>query len=633
MKNNKTKIFIVEDENIVALDIKRYLERNGYIVSGIVSTGEDALKMLKDSETNLVLMDIMLEGEMDGVEAARYIREEYNLPVIFLTAYADDETIERVKITEPFGYLIKPFDERELRTSIEMALYKSKMEKALSESEERYRRFFEDDLSGNFVADETGKILTCNPSFLRIFKFSSREEASDENINNFFLNKDDKERFWEKIIKNRKIELEEMTLITAENKPISVLANVVGTFREEKIRKIKGYLIDITERKRLEEQLRQSQKMDAIGRLAGGVAHDFNNILTVITGYCSLIKDKLKEDIPVENDIEGIQNAAHKAAALTRRLLSFSRNQILKPEVININDMIRDMDKLIRMLILEDISVHAILNAKNPHVFIDPGQMEQVLINLITNARDAMPRGGKLIIETGDLVLSEPINSILGKIPEGNYVIVKISDTGVGIEEELLTKIFEPFFTTKPDEKGTGLGLSTVYGIVNQSKGYLDVGSKPSYGTTFKIYLPQKLSPTEYKVVLHKEDETWKGTETILVVEDEDEVRKLIIKILLHKGYDVLEAKNSGEALLAFEKDKERIDLLITDIIMPYLSGDKLAERLKGEKPDLKILFISGYPSKTIQRKNLFSTGAAFISKPFNASNFLQKVRNILNEK
>lgn len=626
------RICIVEDESIVAHDIKRQLERAGYKIVGIFSSGEELLDNLKEKSPELVLMDVKLRGKLDGIETSRIIKSKYNLPVVMLTAFADDTTIERTKETAPFGYILKPFEEKELNTAVEMALYRYKLEKKLQESEEQYRSFFEEDLSGDFIASGNGRILQCNSAFLEIFRFPSREKAMDSNINDLFPEEALKDQFWHNLRTKKKLRLKETEFITWDKKPITILANVIGSFtRDNELFKVKGYLIDMTEQKELEKQLRQSQKMEAVGRLAGGVAHDFNNILTVIIGYSTILEDKIKEGMAIDNELDGIYKAAVKATALTRQLLAFSRRQVLNPKVVDLNTLIRDMEKMIRRIMVKDVAMSIRLDERNPRIFIDAGQLEQVLMNLVVNAKDAMPKGGKLLLKTKMDTIKITENTILGELPKGEYAVLQVTDSGVGIPEEILPQIFEPFFTTKESDKGTGLGLSTVYGIVKQSGGFIRVKSEKDKGTVFEVLFPvsEGLLPEERQETATRP--SLEGQETVLIVEDEEDVRVLISRVLSRYGYTVLEAKNPGEALLICETYENPIDILISDIVMQHISGIKLAERLKKIKSELKVLLISGYPDKTIREKTSNYYEDAFLSKPFTPEELISEIRRILD--
>jgi len=386
------------------------------------------------------------------------------------------------------------------------------------------------------------------------------------------------------------------------------------------------------ETRALEEQLRQSQKIEAIGQLAGGVAHDFNNLLTVIKGYGQMSLMGLKEGDPLKENIDEIQKAAEKAAGLTRQLLAFSRRQVLEVKVVDLNTALKDLDKMLRRMIREDVGLEMHLTEDLGSVKVDPGQIEQVVINLAVNARDAMPSGGKLTIETANVELDKEYARRHVAVTPGRYVMLSVSDTGVGMAKEVQEKIFEPFFTTKEKGMGTGLGLSTVYGIVKQSGGNIWVYSEPGQGTTFKIYLPRVNEPVEEigKKALIEEVPT--GNETILVVEDDEEVRKLAVRILEKQGYRVFMAKQGNDALSLCEKHDEPIHLIVTDVVMPGMSGRKLAERLKETHPEMKVLYMSGYTDNAIVHHGVLEPGIQFLQKPFTVESLSRKVREVLDK-
>ena len=389
-------------------------------------------------------------------------------------------------------------------------------------------------------------------------------------------------------------------------------------------------LFDLTERKRLEAQFRQSQKMEAVGRLAGGIAHDFNNLLTAILGYSQLALLHLKPHEVMHDQIEEIKKAAERAALLTSQLLAFSRRQILQPKVLNLNAVVKEMDNMLRRLIGEDIELLTRLDPTLGRIKADPGQIAQVILNLAVNARDAMPLGGKLTIETTNVDLGEAYAESHLSVQSGPFVMLAVSDTGHGIAEEHRMHIFEPFFTTKEKGKGTGLGLSTIYGIIKQSGGSICVSSEIGQGTSFKIYLPRVEEKPEVKDVIVIEEEIDRGKETILLVEDEEIVRKLAITILKRSGYTVLEANGGSEALLQSERYTGHIHLMVTDVVMPQMSGRELAERLAPLRPEMKVLYMSGYTDDEIIHRGILELDTAFMQKPFTPDQLLQKVRELL---
>jgi two-component system, cell cycle sensor histidine kinase and response regulator CckA len=401
---------------------------------------------------------------------------------------------------------------------------------------------------------------------------------------------------------------------------------------------VQGIARDITERKQaeeekafLQEQLRQSQKMEAIGRLAGGIAHDFNNLLTIIKGYSTLSFMELKEGDPLKGSLGEILKATERAANLTRQLLAFSRRQAMEMKVLDLNGILKDMDKMLRRVIGEDIALVVHLAEDLGRTKTDPGQIEQVIMNLVVNARDAMPDGGKLTIETANVELDEAYARAHIAVKPGRYLMLSVSDTGVGMTREVKERVFEPFFTTKGTGKGTGLGLSTVYGIVKQSGGNIWIYSEPGRGTTLKIYLPRVDEPIEVFKEKFEEDLP-RGSETILVVEDEEEVRKLAARVLQRQGYKVLEAPQGGDALLICEQHQDPIHLMLTDVVMPGMSGHQLAKRLESLQPRMKVLYMSGYTNNAIAQHGVLGEGVNYIQKPFTVDGLARKVREVLEK-
>jgi two-component system, cell cycle sensor histidine kinase and response regulator CckA len=377
--------------------------------------------------------------------------------------------------------------------------------------------------------------------------------------------------------------------------------------------------------KRLEEQLVQAQKMEAIGRLAGGIAHDFNNLLTAILSFGSMAASELAPGNPVREDIEEILRAARRAESLTGQLLAFSRRKAISPRVINLNDLIVDIDRMLRRLIGEDIDLVTAPAQNLWNVCVDPSAFDQVLVNLAVNARDAMPNGGKLSVETSNAIIGEG-----QKIAAGEYVVVAVSDSGLGMDAETLQKIFEPFFTTKEPGRGTGLGLSTCYGIVSQAGGSISVESEVGIGTTFRVHLPRAHSATADLKAMPAAPVSFAGTETILVTEDDDQVRKLVVRSLRRLGYQVLEAPNGAEAIRVCG-EHQGIALMITDVVMPGISGRELSERVSALQPNLKVLFMSGYTEHSIVHHGVLDPGIRMIQKPFTPSDLAEVVRRMLD--
>jgi PAS domain S-box-containing protein len=388
---------------------------------------------------------------------------------------------------------------------------------------------------------------------------------------------------------------------------------------------------DVTAQRRIEEQMRAAQKMEAVGRLAGGVAHDFNNLLTVINSYADLLLGEMGPDDAKRQDVREIRSAGDKAAALTQQLLAFSRRQVLEPEVMNLNRVVEEMARMLERVLGEDIDLRFELDAELDDVKADRGQVEQVLMNLVVNARDAMPDGGKLTIETHNVVLDEGYAQRHAEVEPGSYVMLAVSDSGEGMDEETRENIFEPFFTTKQAGKGTGLGLSTVYGIVKQSGGSIWVYSEPGRGTTFKVYLPIDVEGVVETASAPRREREPGGSETILVAEDDDAVRTLIVRILRKAGYEVLEARSGEQALSACRGAGGEVHLIITDVVMTGMSGKETAGRLERMFPGIDVLYMSGYTDNAIVHHGVLVPGTSFLAKPFTSADLLRKVRDVLD--
>lgn len=389
---------------------------------------------------------------------------------------------------------------------------------------------------------------------------------------------------------------------------------------------------DITERRQLEEQFRQSQKMEAVGRLSGGVAHDFNNLLGVMIGYAEFLQEQLDQKNPLRGSVDEILKAGKRAASLTSQLLAFSRQQVLNPHVLDLNIVVSDMEKLLRRLIGEDIDLTTVLIPGVASIKADQGQLEQVILNLAVNARDAMPHGGKLLIETQNVFMDEAfVRRYPYPVQLGQYICLKVSDTGVGMSAATKARAFEPFFTTKEKGKGTGLGLATVYGVVKQSGGYIDIDSTPGAGTTFRIHLPHLREPLLEERAPSAFTSSGNGSETILIAEDETALRTLTRNTLELCGYTVLDAKDGVHAMKIGQTRSDPIDLLLTDIVMPGMGGRELAEELIRERPGMKIVYMSGYTGQTVGSQGPIESGSFFLAKPFTREALIRKIREALD--
>jgi PAS domain S-box-containing protein len=397
-------------------------------------------------------------------------------------------------------------------------------------------------------------------------------------------------------------------------------------------RRLIGTVQDITDRVRLESHLRQSQKMEAVGNLAGGIAHDFNNALTIIMSYADMAASSLPEGAPLRQDLNEISNAATHAAMLTRQLLTFSRQQVVQPQRVSVNQVVAGIERMLRRLLPANIALETRLDADVPPIWADPGQLEQVIVNLAVNARDAMPDGGTLTIETAAVILDDSTPPLSHGTRGGRFLMLAVTDTGTGMDESVRSRIFEPFFTTKEKGKGTGIGLATVYGIVHQSEGHIWVYSEPGHGTAFKIYFPARDTAGAAVAGALPRARVHRGSETILLAEDEPTVRTATRRILEHAGYTVLEAEDGASAVEQFRVHRDDIDLVISDMMMPKMSGRELADRICAIRSDVRLLFISGYTDDTVAGRSMLPAGASFIQKPFTPQSLTEKVREAFTE-
>jgi len=502
---------------------------------------------------------------------------------------------------------------------------------ALLASESRYRNLFERNLAGIYTSTPDGHILDCNPAFCEMFGYS-RDELLGLHASVLYVGgaaeRDAVLADIQQHGSKRGIELpyrrkDGVLVWTIEN--VSVTTNSSGQ------RVIEGAMLDVTQRRSLELQLQQAQKMESIGQLAGGVAHDFNNLLTVMRGYSDLQLDATAPSSPVHGYAQQIASAVDRAAGLTRQLLAFSRQQVMQARVVNLNTLLRDFEKLLRRLIGEDIEMRTILDPDLGNVKVDPGQMEQVIMNLVTNARDAMSEGGTVTIETSNITLDRLFLERHPYIVPGAYIRLAVSDTGAGIDEATRSRIFEPFFTTKESGKGTGLGLATTYGIVKQSQGYIEVYSEVGVGSSFEVYLP-RIGSDSRPLPVEPQLPAQRGSETILLVEDEPQLRALVKAILESYGYTVLAVDDPSQIEASCHQCSGQVHLLLTDMIMPKINGRDVARRVTARLPAIRVLYMSGFTTHTIVNRGVLEPGIFFIQKPFTAIALAAKVREVLDQ-
>jgi PAS domain S-box-containing protein len=506
---------------------------------------------------------------------------------------------------------------------------RKRAEKSLMRSESQFRALFENALDAVLISNDLGVYVDANPAACDLLGVSYNEVIG-RTIRDF--TEDDYEaenaRSWEQLLKDGMMR-GVFHLRRPDGEVVEVDFSATANFIPGRHLSL---LHDVTERRKLEDQLRQSQKLESVGMLAGGIAHDFNNLLTVITGYSELTLNRLDKADPLARNIEEVKKAADRATSLTRQLLAFSRKQVLQPKVLDLNSVILNIEKMLGRLVGEDMELRTLPGIGLGQVKADPGQIEQVLLNLVVNSRDAMPKGGKITIETANVYLDEAYARRHIAVQNGWYAMLAVTDTGHGIDLETQKHIFEPFFTTKEQGKGTGLGLSTVYGIVKQSGGNIWVYSEVGVGTSIKIYLPLVDEHITKPDAEAARPESIAGTETILLAEDEEMVRNLALDSLKMHGYTVLEAANAGEAMLICEQHEGPIHLLLTDAVMPRMSGKELADQFLRLRPDTRVLYMSGYTDRAIVHHGILDEDIAFIGKPFTPDALVLKAIEVLQQ-
>ncbi|MBN1424068.1 response regulator [Candidatus Fermentibacteria bacterium] len=803
------RILVVEDDAIVAAHLERVLAQMGYEVTRLVATGEDAVAAAGADRPDVVLMDVRLRGEMDGIRAAEEIRAGYGLPIIYLTAYADEPLIQKAKRTEPYGYLAKPVRDKELHASIEMALYKHATDrklkhlsdvlravrdvnKLITRERDRFRmmagacrilehtrgyvlvvvnlvseggsptvvvgegapelaaallRMSADDLMQTpcMRSIRQGKMEVCDCSeavqtesawgraaaaqgvcaiasipmryeektYGALCVYGDRqdafgpgemdllEELADdlafavkgladqearlaaelqlqaseeryrelvENLNEVIISLDADSRIafvspaatailgyapaemvgrpyqdfihaddlspvraaFQDLLRGE-LSPSEYRMITKSGAVRWVRSSSRPVVEDGRITGIQGLISDITERTVLETQLRRAQKLEAFGQLAGGVAHDFNNVLQTIVGYLSLAMRSLNPAHESYDDLKEIERATERAAALTRQLLAFGRRQVLDLRVQNLSDVVAGMLKMMQRALGEHIVLNLHARPSTPTVRIDAGQIEQVLLNLALNARDAMPGGGQLDIGTDIIHLERDHVAAHPEATAGTYAVLRVSDTGSGMSEEVKAHVFEPFFTTKAEGTGSGLGLAMVHGIVKQHEGFCEIESEPGRGTSVAIYLPEAAEPASQEEARIEVPKPAGGTEVILMAEDEGAIRALNARILSSAGYRVLQAANGEEAMKVFDDHGGGVDLALLDVVMPRAGGVAVLQHVRAHRPGLPVVFSSGYSDDVSQTRLVQEQGLALLRKPFTPNELLLAVRAALD--
>jgi PAS domain S-box-containing protein len=634
------RVLFVEDSRADVELMLHELRRGGFDPTfEVVDTSETLNAALVSKTWDVVIADHGMPrfSAPDALSVVK--RSGHDIPFIVVSGSIGEELAVACMKAGAHDYLIKnnlkrltPVVQREVREAA-VRVGRREAEAAFLLSEERYRLLVENAADIITVVDVQGRITFESPSVTHVLGYTPEEMIGTPVLD--FVHPDDvalvKNVMAQALGTGNPVTVTELRVRHKDGSWRIVEGSGTRFFDHNGTPYLLGGLRDITDRVQLREQLHQAQKMEAVGRLAGGVAHDFNNLLTVILGYSNLLLDQLAGRELLHQEVEEVKRAATRAATLTQQLLAFSRKQVLSLKVLNLNDVIEGMRALMKRLIGENVQIEFHLDPVLGSVRVDPGQMEQVIMNLLINSKDAMPDGGRITIQTANVDLDDLHSRHVSAAPPGPYIMLSVCDTGIGMDAETRARLFEPFFTTKEPGKGTGLGLSTVYGIVNQTGGSITVASEPGHGSVFRIYLPRVRERADRPEPSRSPDTPVGGTETVMLVEDEDLVRGLVRDILARQGYIVLDAADGQSALETARRHRGPIQLLVTDVVMPGMSGLELADSLTHERPDTRVIYISGYTDERVMRRGTPQPGTAFLQKPFTPEALLRVTREVLD--
>ncbi len=628
------RLLIVEDSEADAELLLRELTRGGYDPAFERVASAAAMTAALERQTwDLVIADNSMPG-FTGMEALALVRaRSADLPFICVSGTTSEDQAVLAMRAGANDYFPKGQLKR-LPAAIARELREAQGRAAQRASEASHAALVEKAPVGVYRSTPAGKFLSANAAVVRLLGYDSAVQVLQLDMaRDVYADPAERQRLLDRdTYTDREYDDVEATWKRKDGTPLNVQLSVRAVRNAAReVEYYETFVRDVTEQRLLQQQLVQAQKMEAVGRLAGGIAHDFNNLLTVISSYSDLLLEDLARDDPRRDDVEQVRKAAEGAAALTRQLLAFSRQQVLQPRVVSLNVVVGDLRKMLQRVIGEDVDFATILAPDLRAVKADVGQIEQVLMNLAVNARDAMPTGGKLTVETTNVELDTDYTRTHHAAAAGHFVMLAVTDTGTGMDEATQAKIFEPFFTTKGPGKGTGLGLATVYGIVKQSGGFVWVYSEVGHGTSFKIYLPQVAEAADAHRAQAPASAMSRGTETVLVVEDAPAVRAVTRQVLERQGYTVIEAAGGDAALQLAAAHAGPIHLLLTDVVMPGLSGRQVAERLAIRRPEMRVLYASGYTDDSIVRHGILEEGIAYLQKPFTPESLARKVRTVLD--
>jgi two-component system, cell cycle sensor histidine kinase and response regulator CckA len=628
--SNRGTVLVVEDEVIVAEDLTRKLGRLGYQVIGTASQGEEAVSIASKMQPDMILMDIRLRGEMDGVEAAAKIHDECHRPVIYLTAHNDPATLNRAKVTEPYGYILKPFQERELETTLEIARYMHAAEQRLRESEQRCRALADATSDGVVMLDH-GRAIEVNQSFLDVFGFG-REEILDQAFAELVALPEHAAMVAEHFAAGNEGPFEAILLRKDHHRLTTEIRTRTVSFQGLPV--LVASIRDITARRQAEEardslemQLRQSNKMQAMGTLAGGIAHDFNNILTVILGHTELARKNLPAEHPVQASLAHAHRAAFRVRGLVNQILTFSKQQPCKLTPVRLGEIVEEALVMLRSMLPSAVEIRADIPAEYPVVLADSVQIHQILLNLVTNAVHALgDNGGRISVRLGKFTLYHHAVPPQPQMRAGPYLVLEVADNGCGMDAATLERIYEPFFTTREPGKGTGLGLAVVLGIMQKHEGVVTVQSKPDCGTTFKLFFPVANTDSPSNPAHPPAAPAGHG-ERVLLVDDERAVMVLGRRMLDQVGYQVTCFTEPSAALAAFKQTPQAFDLVITDLTMPQMSGRDLSKELHRVRPDIPVILCTGLGA-SLEASELSQAGiCGLLCKPY----LLQELKEVIH--